>query len=239
MIANFKYKIAPSLLSADFSCLSKQVELVELAGADMLHLDVMDGHFVPNITFGPLLVEALRKWTKLPFDVHLMIENPDGFIQPFIESGAEYITFHYEACNNKQIEKILSYRQTKIREGYLKIGLAIKPKTKLEVIYPYLENLDLILLMTVEPGFSGQKFMPEVLPKISKLKKIIEKKVHLRRIEIEIDGGINTETARLCASAGANIFVAGNSVFRSGNIGEAIQQLKESIQSGIYKQKQK
>ncbi len=231
MTVDLKHKIAPSLLSADFSYLSKQVELVEDGGADILHLDVMDGHFVPNITFGPLLVESLRKWTKLVFDVHLMIEDPERFIQPFIESGAGYITFHYETCDHQQIEKILSYRQTKIGEGHLKVGLAIKPKTRLEVVYPYLENLDLVLLMSVEPGFSGQKFMPGVLPKISELRKVIEKKSY--NLEIEVDGGINPETARECASAGANIFVAGNSIFRSGNIAEAIGQLKKSIQSEI------
>jgi len=229
---DLKCKIAPSLLSADFSCLKEQVELVENANADLLHLDVMDGHFVPNITFGPVLLESLKKWTKLPFDVHLMIENPDRFIKTFLDCGAEYITFHYEVCNGKQIKKILSSRGRKTEKGYLKIGLAIKPKTKLKRIYPYLENLDLVLLMTVEPGFSGQKFMPEVLLKINKLRKIIEKKKY--NLEIEIDGGINPRSAKLCALAGANIFVAGNSIFRSGDIRKAVQELRESIQSKKY-----
>lgn len=229
-----KYKIAPSLMSADFSYLKKQVESVESAGADMLHLDVMDGHFVPNITFGPLLLESLRKYTKLPFDVHLMIENPDKFIEPFLNAGADYITFHRETCSKREIEKILSYRHTKTEKGYLKIGLAIKPKTSLATVLPYLKDLDLVLIMSVEPGFSGQKFMPEVLPKISELKKILEKKSVLKQTEIEVDGGINPETAQLCALAGVNIFVAGNSIFRGENIRKAVKKLKK-----IFNQKNK
>jgi len=224
-----EYKIAPSLLSADFSCLRKQVKLVELAGADLLHLDVMDGHFVPNITFGPLLLESLKKWTNLPFDVHLMVENPLKFIEPFLVAGAGYITFHYEVCSDQQIEKILSSCQRrKASPERVKIGLAIKPKTKLEQIYPYLKKLDLVLLMSVEPGFSGQKFMPEVLPKIKKLKKILEKKKY--DLEIEVDGGINPQTAQQCSSAGVNIFVAGNSIFCSGDIREAVNKLRKGIQ---------
>lgn len=224
-----KNKIAPSLLSADFSCLQKELKLVERADADLLHLDVMDGHFVPNLTFGPLLLESLRKYTVLPFDVHLMIENPGKFVKRFISAGAKYITFHSEACTHTEIKKILTYRKVKTDGGYLKVGLAIKPKTLLETILPYLKNLDLILVMTVEPGFSGQKFMPEVLPKISKLRKILEKKKY--NLEIEVDGGINPATAKQCALAGANIFVAGNSIFRSGNVQKAIFDLRKSISS--------
>lgn len=226
MKSKYNCKIAPSLLSADFSCLKEQVESVESAGADLLHLDVMDGHFVPNITFGPVLLDSLKKHTKLPFDVHLMIENPLKFIDSFLAAGAQYLTFHCEVCEKNETEKILSYR--KLTKGNLKVGLAVKPKTELKKIYPYLKNSDLVLLMTVEPGFSGQKFMREILPKIRELKKIIERKKY--NLEIEVDGGINPETARECALAGANIFVAGNSVFRSGNIGKGMENLRKSLQ---------
>jgi len=220
-----KNKIAPSLISADFACLEEQVKIVEQAGADLLHLDVMDGHFVPNITFGPLLLESLRDKSKLPFDVHLMIDNPERFVDVFTRVGADIITVHYEACDNTQMKKILQYREQK--KDALRIGLAIKPKTGLEEILPYLEQLDIVLIMTVEPGFAGQSFLPEVLPKISKLHQILKEKN--LDLPIEVDGGINPQTAKRCASAGANIFVAGNSIFRSGDIREAIYELRRSI----------
>ncbi|NOX96667.1 MAG: ribulose-phosphate 3-epimerase [Nitrospirae bacterium] len=198
-------KIAPSLLAADFSRLGEEIRDVEKAGADLLHIDVMDGHFVPNLTVGVPVVASLKGKTKLPLDVHLMIDNPRKFVEPFARAGADIITFHIEVVSAPEevLEAIKSYG--------LKAGLALNPSTPLSKIEPVLNDLDLVLLMTVNPGFGGQKFMPEVIPKMKELRQIIEgRKLSL---DIEVDGGINRETAKQIIAAGANVLVAGTAVF--------------------------
>jgi len=196
-------KIAPSLLAADFSRL--EIRDVEKAGADLLHIDVMDGHFVPNLTVGVPVVASLKGKTKLPLDVHLMINNPRKFIEPFARAGADVITFHIEVVSapGEVLEAIKSYG--------LKAGLALNPSTPLSGIKPVLNDLDMILLMTVNPGFGGQKFMPEVIPKMKELREIIE--TRKLSLDIEVDGGINMETAKQVIAAGANVLVAGTAVF--------------------------
>lgn len=207
--------ISPSILSADFANLERDIKKVENAGATWLHVDVMDGHFVPNITIGAPVVKSIKKITNLPLDVHLMIENPDKYIKSFAEAGANILTFHYEACpDNIQniIEMIKSYG--------IKAGLSIKPKTKPEEILKYLPLLDMVLIMTVEPGFGGQAFMPECAEKIPFIKKHANKD-----LIIQVDGGINSDTARICTQYGANSLVAGNYIYKSDNIKDAIQSL--------------
>lgn len=210
-----KIIISPSILSADFANLERDIKKVENAGATWLHVDVMDGHFVPNITIGVPVVKSIKKITNLPLDVHLMIENPDKYIKSFAEAGADILTFHYEACpDNIQnvIEMIKSYG--------IKAGLSIKPKTKPEEIIEYLPLLDMVLIMTVEPGFGGQAFMPECAEKIPFIKK------HANNdLIIQVDGGINADTARICTQYGANSLVAGNYIYKSDNVKNAIQSL--------------
>ena len=209
--------VSPSILSADFANLERDIKLVENNGADWVHVDVMDGHFVPNITIGVPVVKSIKKITKLPLDVHLMIENPEKYIEPFANAGADIITFHYEAVQDENISAIID----KIKQSGLKAGLSIKPKTKPDVVFPYLDKLDLVLVMTVEPGFGGQKFMPDCAEKISAIKNHSPK-----NIIIQVDGGINDETARICTSFGANSLVAGNYIYKSENINDAINSLK-------------
>ena len=207
-------KIAPSLLSADFAHLAEEVKKIEAAGGDMLHLDVMDGHFVPNITIGPFIVKAIRKITKLPLDVHLMIEKPERYIQAFAEAGADNITFHAEAAHEEVgdcIEIVHSFHVT--------CGVSLKPATPVSRIEEYLKEIDMVLLMTVNPGFGGQRFMPEVLPKISQLRSIFEG-------DIDVDGGISKETCRAVVDAGANILVAGSAVFGRPDTKQAIEDLR-------------
>lgn len=188
-------KIAPSILSADFSKLGEEIKDVEKGGADYIHVDVMDGHFVPNITIGPLIVEAIRPITSLPLDVHLMIENPDNYIPTFTQAGADIITVHVEACQHlhRTIQLIKSHG--------IKAGVVLNPHTPVSVIEHVLEDIDMVLLMTVNPGFGGQKFIHSVLPKIKQVADMVKERN--LEVEIEVDGGVNAETARLCVEAGA------------------------------------
>ena len=198
-------KIAPSILSADFSKLGEEIKDVEKGGADYIHVDVMDGHFVPNITIGPLIVEAIRPITSLPLDVHLMIENPDNYIPTFAQAGADIITVHVEACPHlhRTIQLIKSHG--------IKAGIVLNPHTPVSVIEHVLEDIDMVLLMTVNPGFGGQKFIHSVLPKIKQVADMVKERN--LEVEIEVDGGVNAETARLCVEAGANVLVAGSAVY--------------------------
>jgi ribulose-phosphate 3-epimerase len=204
-------KVAPSILSADFRHLENEIKKVEEAGADLIHIDVMDGHFVPNITIGPLVVKACRKATRLPLDVHLMIENPDRYIPSFAAAGADIITIHVEAAKN-----LLSDIEL-IRQNGAQPGVVVNPATPVESIFPVLDKVAMVLLMSVNPGFEGQKFMPEVLDKIRTLKLLVD---------IEVDGGINLQTAKEVVKAGANVLVAGSAIFYAENYRAVIEKMK-------------
>lgn len=210
--------ISPSILSADFANLERDIKLVETNGADWIHVDVMDGHFVPNITIGIPVTAALKRVASVPLDVHLMIENPEKYAQDFIKAGADILTFHYEAMrNDEEIFKLIRL----IKAHDVKAGLSIKPKTPAEKILPFLDELDLLLVMTVEPGFGGQKFMEDCAEKI----KVIRKNAPSSLI-VQVDGGINAETGRICRDYGATSLVAGNYVYKSADIKSAIESLK-------------
>lgn len=211
-------KIAPSILSADFAKLGEEIKDVERGGADYIHVDVMDGHFVPNITIGPLIVEAIRPITNLPLDVHLMIENPDQYIETFAKAGADYITVHVEACRHlhRTIQNIKSHG--------VKAGVVLNPATPVQSIEHVIDEVDMVLLMSVNPGFGGQKFIPSVLPKIKQVKEMAETRG--LSIEIEIDGGVNEETAKQCIDAGATVLVAGSAVYNQADRKAAIERLK-------------
>ncbi|UYZ23567.1 ribulose-phosphate 3-epimerase [Mesobacillus jeotgali] len=211
-------KIAPSILSADFARLGEEIKDVERGGADYIHVDVMDGHFVPNITIGPLIVEAIRPVTKLPLDVHLMIENPDQYIEAFAKAGADYITVHVEA--SRHLHRTIQL----IKSTGVKAGVVLNPATPVDSLKHIIEDVDLVLLMSVNPGFGGQKFISSVLPKIRQVKELAET-LNLE-LEIEVDGGVNEETARLCIEAGANVLVAGSAVFNKEDRGAAIASLR-------------
>lgn len=211
-----KIIVAPSILSSDFANLESEIKKLEQNGADWIHVDVMDGHFVPNLTIGAPVVKALRKVTKLPLDVHLMIDNPQKYVKDFAEAGSDYITFHIEAAQDNVVAVI-----DLIRSYNKKVGISIKPKTSVCEIKDYLDKVDLVLLMTVEPGFGGQKFMHDCAVKIKEIKKIAPES-----LIIEVDGGINKETAAICADFGADALVAGNYVYSAENMKEAIASLR-------------
>lgn len=213
--------LAPSLLSVDFRNLSQQIRLVEMGGADWIHCDIMDGHFVPNITFGPMVVEAIRKATKLPVDVHLMIENPAKYIKDFITAGADYVSVHVEE------EIHLNRTVNQIKELDAKAGVVINPGTPVNSIIDVAEYIDLLLIMTVNPGFGGQKFIKNSIRRIREAVALREK--YNAKFLIEIDGGVNTSTAKAAFDAGAEVFVAGSSIFKSDNISAATVELKKVI----------
>lgn len=211
-------KISPSILSADFSRLGDEMTALERAGADLVHIDVMDGSFVPNISFGATVYKCVRKDSKLPFDVHLMIDEPIRYVDDFVKAGADLITFHIEATD--RVTETLDA----IHAKGVKAGLSVKPGTPVSAIEAYLNQCDLVLVMSVEPGFGGQKFMPEALPKIELLKQL--RSAHRYTYEIEVDGGINASTAPLCISAGADILVAGSAVLGKDDYRSAIDVLR-------------
>jgi len=217
-----KIKISPSILSADFSQLGNEIKRLEDGGADMIHVDVMDGHFVPNLTIGPPVIKALRNYTKLPFDVHLMIAPVHKYIKNYAEAGADIITIHPEATEN--IKQSINH----IKDLGKKVGVSLNPNTKINIIKEFLNEINLVLIMSVHPGFGGQKFMPEVLQKIKELKKI--KDQQNLNFDIEVDGGINFDNSKLAIKAGANILVSGTTIFKNnnGNIKKNIDTLKKS-----------
>ena len=204
-----KIQISPSILSADFSKLGEDIKRLEDCGADMIHVDVMDGHFVPNLTIGPPVIKSLRKYTKLPFDVHLMIDPVHNFIKDYSEAGADIITFHPEATEN--IQETINL----IKSLNKKVGISLNPNTEISAAEKHLDNVDLILIMSVHPGFGGQKFMNEVVNKIKQLNQIREEKK--LKFQIEIDGGINFETSKIAIDAGVDILVSGTTIFKENN----------------------
>jgi len=215
-----KIKISPSILSADFGQLGNEVKRLENGGADMIHVDVMDGHFVPNLTIGPPVIKNLKKYTKLPFDVHLMISPVHKYIKDYAEAGADIITIHPEATDN------LNESVNLIKKLNKKVGVSLNPDTDIDALIDEIANVDLILIMSVFPGFGGQKFIPEIIDKIKKLKKIKEEKNY--NFEIEVDGGINFSNSKEVLSAGANILVSGTTIFKenNGDIKKNIEKLK-------------
>ncbi|MFQ5864786.1 MAG: ribulose-phosphate 3-epimerase [bacterium] len=219
---NKTIKIAPSILSADFSRLEKAVKTVEAGGADLVHVDVMDGHFVPNITVGPSIVKALRTRTQLPLDVHLMIEKPDDFIDDFAAAGADHITVHVEACTH------LDRTIHAIKEKGLKAGVALNPATPLCLLEEIILELDLVLIMSVNPGFGGQKFISQSIDKIRRLKRKLSHPIY-KHIEVEVDGGITLENCLDLVEAGADILVSGSAIFESRNPKEMIGEMKSKI----------
>ena len=215
-----KIQISPSILSADFSQLGNEIKKLEEGGADLIHVDVMDGHFVPNLTIGPPVIKNLRKYTKLPFDVHLMISPVHDYIQNYAEAGADIITIHPEATNN------LKNSINLIKKLGKKVGVSLNPKTEITTLISEIKNIDLILVMSVNPGFGGQKFMPEVLDKIKKLKNMKDENGY--NYNIEVDGGINFSNSRIILEAGADILVSGTTIFKenNGDIRSNIEKLK-------------
>lgn len=214
-------KIAPSILSANFAKLLESIKAVEKAGADMLHIDIMDGHFVPNISIGPMVIESFKDDIDIPFDVHLMIQNPDNYIPQFVNAGADIITVHSEACSHlhRTIQNIKSHG--------IKAAVSLNPATSLHTIEDILEEIDMVLLMSVNPGFGGQKFIPSTLNRIKRLRKMIDE--NSLNVDIEVDGGIKIDNVGEVVRAGANIIVAGSAIFNSNNIKETIEEFRFNI----------
>ncbi|MBP7217017.1 MAG: ribulose-phosphate 3-epimerase [Candidatus Omnitrophica bacterium] len=210
-----KILVAPSLLSADFSCLDREIRRVESAGADLLHIDVMDGHFVPNLTIGPVVVKHIRKRTALPLDVHLMIEHPQRYIEAFVDAGSDMLTMHIETISAKNFK----LEAKRLKDKGIRVGVSLNPATALSKIRPVLDVVDFVLVMSVNPGFGGQAFMPEVLPKIKKIRSLFDK-------DIAVDGGMNEKTAKLVVAAGANILAAGSYIFAAANAKQAIERMR-------------
>lgn len=220
---NKKRKIAPSILAADFSRLAEQVELVEKAGADLIHVDVMDGHFVPNISIGVPVVASLRRVTELPLDVHLMIENPADYIEAFANAGADFLTIHLEACPN------LSDIIRTIKSKNVKAGIAINPATPVDSLdYNFLEDVDLVLIMAVNPGFGGQKFIPETLTRLKQIQAILLRR-NIHHVEVETDGGITLDNVKEVANAGADILVSGSGIYNTSDPAETISKMEREI----------
>ncbi|WP_136606386.1 ribulose-phosphate 3-epimerase [Paenibacillus dokdonensis] len=218
-------KIAPSILSADFAQLGQEISIVEAAGADWIHVDVMDGHFVPNITLGPPIVSAIKPHTSLPLDVHLMIDNPEQYIADFAKAGADMITVHAEACIH--LHRVIHL----IKEHGVQAGIAINPGTPAAVIQEVLEDIDMVLIMTVNPGFGGQAFIPRAVQKVRQVRQWLNE-ASLFDVHIEVDGGITSETAPLVVEAGADVLVAGSAVFGQKDREAAIQAIRSSVQNG-------
>jgi len=216
-----KKKIAPSILSADFAHLAEEIRKVEEAGADMIHVDVMDGHFVPNFTIGPPIVRAIRKVTRLPLDVHLMMTNPDDFIPDFIKAGSDYLTVHVETCPH------LHRTIQSIKENGVKAGVTLNPATALSLVEPILPFVDLLLIMSVNPGFGGQSFIPQVLDKVREARRMIDEMK--LSVELEVDGGLKVDNVGAIAQAGADIFVAGSAVFHSKDYKETLEKMRQAI----------
>jgi ribulose-phosphate 3-epimerase len=214
-----KVLVAPSILAADFSRLGDEVHKVEQAGADWIHCDIMDGHFVDNISFGPAIVGFVRKQTKLPLDVHLMIEHADHYVPRFVDAGANSITVHVEPEAKHDVGKTLQ----QIRDAGCRVGLTLNPETDFKLVEPFLDKIDMLLVMTVHPGFGGQKFRADQMEKVKRAKKWADSN---RKIDIEVDGGINAETAQLSIDNGANVLVAGTSIFRANDYAKAIRDLR-------------
>jgi len=210
-------KVAPSILSADFSCLGREIKRVELAGADMLHIDVMDGHFVPNITIGPAVVKYIRKMTKLPLDVHLMIKQPEKFIDAFVKAGSDMITVHIETMTKAKL-RAMSYE---LRAKGIRFGISLNPATALTKIKTVLKLVDFVLVMSVNPGFSGQEFIPSVIPKIKKLRSMFDG-------DIAVDGGVNDKVAGSLIQAGANILASGSYIFGAKNTKQAMERIRHA-----------
>ncbi len=208
--------VSPSILSADFANLERDIKRVENAGADWLHIDVMDGHFVPNITIGVPVTASIKQIAKLPLDVHLMIENPQNFVEPFVKAGADILTFHYEAVEADKIKSLAGY----IKSFGVMTGMSIKPKTNVKDVLPYLTDLDMLLVMTVEPGFGGQMFIEDCAAKIKPVREMFPELI------IQVDGGINAKTGKLCRDLGANSLVAGSYIYKSDDIEKAIISLR-------------
>lgn len=218
--------ISPSVLAADFSQLGAEIKKTERAGAEYIHLDVMDGIFVPNISFGPDVIASVRKNTSLIFDVHLMITEPRRYIDNFLRAGADIITIHYESCENPG--EVIKY----IKSREAKAGLAIKPATPAEVVYPMLDDLDMVLVMTVEPGFGGQKMMPETLVKVRQIREYALK--NGKNIDIEVDGGLNAANVGMATEAGANVVVAGSAIFKAKKVRDVINKMREQARQNPF-----